>query len=417
MTVATTATTTAVASKPRRARKDKGAEKNSAVDYAMSLPRFTSPQAQLSECLIRMSAVAPTNPHQPILSNVMLATGRLEDGSGYVSFAATSLGVTVYETLYNVEVVGDDAAVTIPAKPLSELVKLLTGSVTFAIDMEKAQIVINPGERQKTLKGIPGDEFPTIPSLDDDGLRSVKASAIREAIKAVVGASDDDLGEDNRFSDIRLWLRGQSLVVDAADGRRIARHVVVCEDGPELDVQILIPGLFVRSFVSMLQGEIIIQANDRLVAFCADTFTVVAVQSAKTFIGVEQLVASLPAPDQMVAVAKIEDLLAEIKIAKMFAPNGTQSNMVKLTFTDAEEMPVMKTFALGPLGEHHGGVTLVSCQGSTEVLVDIKIIEATIKDLGCSTVIFERSSKYPGLRIRREDRPGSVQIIAPLQLV
>jgi hypothetical protein len=123
----------------------------------------------------------------------------------------------------------------------------------------------------------------------------------------------------------------------------------------------------------------------------------------------------LPAPD-LTAEGETDVLLKGIKRALMFAP-ANQSHMLTLTLSDDSEQPTLRLQAQNNIGTHSGAVALTSVAGRTELLVNGAVLAAALKAVGSPTVIIERAASYPGLRLRRPDRPGSCQIVAPLKML
>lgn len=406
MTPTTTPTTTRAAA--RRARSNAPARPATPQPATPALPQVVVPQGVLSEALGRMAAITPQKPAMPVLGNVLL----IADEAG-LRLAATNLAVGVIEAIPGLPVQGA-AGLTVPARLLADLIKTLEGAITLRFDGEHEALLVEAPGFHTTIRGIAAEEFPQIPSLGDRALATIAGGLLREAVRAVAGAAEPTLDAGNQFANVRLWLRGAELVADAADGALIARHVVPLESPSVADTEILIPATFLRSLAGLLDGAVEILANANLVGFRTATCTVIAQQSATAFPAVERVIRALPAPD-LTAEGEAEALLRGLRRALMLAP-ANQSHITTLTITDTGAQPALKLHAQSSSGDHSGEVALSKTAGHGELQINGAILADVIKALGSPTVIIERSSSYPGLRLRRPDRPGSCQIVALLAI-
>ncbi|MBK8171505.1 MAG: DNA polymerase III subunit beta [Sandaracinaceae bacterium] len=126
--------------------------------------------------LARTHAVADRKSSMPILSNILLST----DGKSTLRFAATDLYLGVSASAEATIV--KPGTVAVPARTLFEIVKNLPeGDVSFVVGPTHA-VEIRCGKVRFKIPGMPGEDFPALPSPGDAKLAELDIDTLSELI-------------------------------------------------------------------------------------------------------------------------------------------------------------------------------------------------------------------------------------------
>jgi DNA polymerase-3 subunit beta len=184
--------------------------------------------------LTRAHGVADRKSPMPILSNILLST----DGPSTLRFAATDLYLAV-STLAEARV-GRGGTVAVGAKTLFDIVKALPeGEVTLSVGPSHAA-EIRCGKVRYRIPGMPGEEFPALPSPGEAKFADVDADALGELIaRTHFSMSTDDTRP--HLAGALFEGDGKVLRMVTTDGHRLSKAERK-HDGAMLNFTMLVPG-------------------------------------------------------------------------------------------------------------------------------------------------------------------------------
>ena len=196
--------------------------------------RVSCLQENLAKGLSVVGRAVATRSTLPVLSNVMLSTD-----NGRLKLSATDLEIGV--NCWIGAKVEEDVATTVPARSFIDLVNSLPPE---RIDMElivRTQTLnLKCARYEANLKGIDAQEFPLIPSAEEEeGQITLEADAFREMIEQVVFAAATDESRPI-LTGVLAKFEGKQLTLAAADGFRLSVRTapLPAETGP---ASIIIP--------------------------------------------------------------------------------------------------------------------------------------------------------------------------------
>lgn len=167
----------------------------------------------LSE-LVPMQGVVERRTTIPVLSHILL---RASDERLYI--AATDLEVSL--TSWCDAEIAEEGAIAIQAKKLVEIVKASSGeSISLKIEQDN-QLQILVGKSIFKIRGLPAEEFPTLPNIDSEAPKRLPFSLFRSMVTKVFYAISN---EESRFqlSGALLEFFPDRLLLVATDGHRLA---------------------------------------------------------------------------------------------------------------------------------------------------------------------------------------------------
>lgn len=197
--------------------------------------RLTCQQADLQRALSHVSRAVSKKSTLPVLANVVLA-----GEGGRLKLAATNLEIAV--TAWIDAAVGEEGSITVRADLLTEFVASLPDDrVSFDLDRKTQSMAVECARSKAHVKGIPAEDFPTLPSIGDtQPLTSVDPALFREIVSQVAFAAATD---DSRpvLAGVLAEFEGATLTLAAADGFRLSVRRAELDQVCRENVSIIVP--------------------------------------------------------------------------------------------------------------------------------------------------------------------------------
>lgn len=152
----------------------------------------------------------------PILSNVLI-----EKGNSTIKLVATDLEIQI-STQQQIEINSENGAVTVSAKKLQEILKILPEQSKISLDIQENKLLIRSNKSRFSLQTLPAQDFPVV----TDQLENVSKIGLKQGLlKKLLGLVQYAMAQQ----DIRYYLNGVLLVIEgeqirliATDGHRLA---------------------------------------------------------------------------------------------------------------------------------------------------------------------------------------------------
>src|SRR3989339_791725 len=187
--------------------------------------KLTCTRENLARALTLVSGAAGKNINLPILSNVLIKVDNQK-----AEIISTNLELAIIINLRSK--IEETGSFTVPAKTLTDFVSLLSDE-KVELEQKESELVIKCGKSSTKIKGIPADEFPVIPNLEDGEGFLVKAEDFKKGLGQVTPAISKN--------DIRPELAGvcfgfnqgekKELVMAATDSYRLAEKKINVSQG------------------------------------------------------------------------------------------------------------------------------------------------------------------------------------------
>ena len=179
---------------------------------------FTITKETLIKGLGKTQTIIEKKTTLPILSNVLIETR----GDEAIEIAATNLEVGIKGT-YSAQV-QERGSVTVAAKKLFEIVRELPESEIKFKALDNNWVEIACGKAIFKMVGLSSDDFPIIPSFDDETFHPLPAAMLSEMVERVQHAVSLD--------ETRHYLNGVYFSTVESGGKQLAR--MVATDGHRL---------------------------------------------------------------------------------------------------------------------------------------------------------------------------------------
>ena len=209
--------------------------------------------------------VVGTRATMPILSNVLI-----EAGDDQISLTTTNLDLGIRCRIK--ADVAEKGALTLPVRKLSSIVRELPSLDVDVETYSNHQAKLSSGQSLFRVMGINSDEFPPLPTFNDQHSFVLRQDELGRMLKSVSYAQSSD---ETRYimNGVFFNFEGNGLTLAATDGRRLAvisKELEVTEDNAG---HLILPAKTVGEVERLLgQGDSVrIAFNDRQVAFEINT--------------------------------------------------------------------------------------------------------------------------------------------------
>ena len=205
--------------------------------------------------------VVGTRSAMPILGNVLI-----EASADHISLTTTNLDIGI-RCRITAEVT-TEGSITLPVRKLATIVKELPQQEVFFELASNNQAKISSGGSIFKVMGIGTDEFPPLPSFENQHVFKLEQNDLANMLKSVSFAQSSD---ENRYilNGVYFNFSDENLTLVATDGRRLALTSYELEADSSDTGSLILPAKTVSEIERLVgKGESVkIAFNDRQVAF------------------------------------------------------------------------------------------------------------------------------------------------------
>jgi DNA polymerase-3 subunit beta len=197
---------------------------------------FTVAKKDLLKLVSRMQGVAERKSTMPVLSNVLLSV----DGPSAIRVAATDLYLALIGRV-TVDV-SRGGNVAVPAKDLAERLRMMPDGPLHVAAQDNASTVIKAvgSARRYTLRGMPGDDFPPLPTpAEGSPSLALDVDVLQELVAKTHFSISSDETRAHLNSALFEW-DGDIVRMVTTDGHRLSKMEVKVS-GRQASATMLIP--------------------------------------------------------------------------------------------------------------------------------------------------------------------------------
>ena len=187
-------------------------------------------QAELNAALQLVSRAVASRPTHPVLANVLLTA---DAGTDRLSLTGFDLNLGIQTSLP--ASVDTSGAVTLPARLLGEIVSKLSSDspVSLSSDAGAEQVELTSSSGSYQMRGMPADDFPELPLVENGTALRVDPSSLLKALRATLFASSADEAKQ-LLTGVHLRFNQKRLEAASTDGHRLAMLTV--EDALQAEI-------------------------------------------------------------------------------------------------------------------------------------------------------------------------------------
>ena len=183
-------------------------------------------QNEFNYAIQLVSKAVASRPTHPILANLLLTA---DQGTNKISLTGFDLNLGI-QTSFDATV-NKSGAITVPCKLLSEIVNKLPSETPVSLDVDESSdnILIKSDRGSFNIKGIPSDDYPSLPFVESGTSLNIDPSSFLKALKLTIFASSSD-DSKQLLTGVNFTFNLKYLESAATDGHRLA---VVLVDNKE----------------------------------------------------------------------------------------------------------------------------------------------------------------------------------------
>ena len=373
--------------------------------------RVSCLQENLAKGLSVVGRAVATRSTLPVLSNVMLSTD-----NGRLKLSATDLEIGV--NCWIGAKVEEDGATTVPARSFIDLVNSLPPE---RIDMElvvRTQTLnLKCARYEANLKGIDAQEFPLIPSAEEEeGRITLEPAAFRRMIEQVVLAAATDESRPI-LTGVLAKFEGNQLTLAAADGFRLSVRTAELPAETEPS-SVIIPARALAELARISTDEeeitLVITPTRNQVLFHAPNVDLVSQLIEGNFPDYQQII---PRSYATRTVLNTTSFLRACKTANIFARDA--ANIARLQIAPGGELaPGHVTIAAtsAELGDNVGEIDASIEGDAVEIAFNVKYLIDVLSVMDSAQVTLETTtSSSPGV-IKPVGDVDFVHVIMPMHV-
>ncbi len=373
--------------------------------------KFTCTRENLTYALDIVSPLASKHANLPILMNVMITA--TEAG---VEMSATNLEVAV-KTHVRAKVDGS-GSFTVPAKTLSDYVRLLT-SEQVEISLKENELIITCGTSSTKIKGSSSDEYPVIPQIEEDHPYSLKTKDFRNGlIKAVTAVAKNEIRPE--LSGIYFSFLGErysGLIMAATDSYRLSEVKVPLKQGDDKNISCIVPGRVAFEISRLLQlgknreGEenVRLWISENQIAVRYDNFEMTSRLIEGTYPDYTQII-----PQEFKTTATFDNgvMVNKIKAASLFAATGVNAVSFDLN-TSQSTIGVSSTST--QTGEHSSEVDAVLDGEENSILLNFRYVLDGLSHMETNSVVFKVNGADAPCMFTSKNNDDFIYIVMPIR--
>jgi len=175
-------------------------------------------QNEFNYAIQLVSKAVASRPTHPILANLLLTA---DQGTNKISLTGFDLNLGI-QTSFDATV-NKSGAITVPSKLLSEIVNKLPSETPVSLDVEESSdnILIKSDRGSFNIKGIPSDDYPSLPFVESGTSLNIDPSSFLKALKSTIFASSAD-DSKQLLTGVNFTFNYKYLESAATDGHRLA---------------------------------------------------------------------------------------------------------------------------------------------------------------------------------------------------
>lgn len=298
--------------------------------------KFICTQENFNQGLTLVSHLSNKNSALPILNNILL-----EAKDGLISLTTTNLEIAITTKIRGR--VEKDGSYTIQARLLNEYVKLLPKE-NIEANLQSEGLFISCDAHQTTIQGLAADDFPVIPTPNEEHSFTVSAAELKQALNQTIFAVslDESRAEING---VFFQINALGLTLVGTDSFRLAeKRINLLKNN--LDKKLIIPLKTCQEVLRVLmetptEESVTVAVSDNQVLFSFGETRLISRLIEGSYPDYTQII-----PKEFVTTAKIHnnELSRTIKSAALFCKPGINDVKINVVASVGEAI-VMATNA------------------------------------------------------------------------
>ena len=377
-------------------------------------------QAELNAALQLVSRAVASRPTHPVLANVLLTA---DAGTDRLSLTGFDLNLGIQTSLP--ASVDSSGAVTLPARLLGEIVSKLSSDspVSLSSDTGADQVELTSSSGSYQMRGMPADDFPELPLVENGRALRVDPSSLLKALRATLFASSADEAKQ-LLTGVHLRFNQKRLEAASTDGHRLAMLTVedalqteITADESEPDeLAVTLPARSLREVERLMASW---KGNDPVSLFCERGQVVVL--AADQMVTSRTLEGTYPNYRQLIpdGFSRTIDLdrRAFISALERIAVLADQHNNVVRIATEPATGLVQISADAQDVGSGSESLPAEINGDAVQIAFNVRYVLDGLKAMDCDRVRLScNAPTTPAILTPSNDDPGLTYLVMPVQI-
>lgn len=353
--------------------------------------------------LALVSRISSKNVALPILNNVLLVA---EDNQIKLLTTNLELGISVV-VRGKIEAPG---RYTVQSRLLSDFINFIEHE-KITLELTDQGLTVTSGHSHTTIKGLPAEEFPVLPTVLDPIETRVPSGTLQQTLEgaAFAAANDDSRPE---ISGIYLQINNDQLTVAATDSYRLAERRCQTTQAVSQTKNVILPSRTAQELLRVLgQGsdEVTIHIGDTQARFRFQDVEIVSRLIDGRYPEYQQII---PQSWQTKAIIQREALMANIRAASLFCKPGIHDLTLNV---DPVKKLITIQAANTQLGEHEATIQAEIEGQPTTIVFNYRYLLDGLQSLNGEDVSMELiDSQAPGV-LRSGPDQKNLYLLMPIR--
>jgi len=356
--------------------------------------KFTCTQENFFHGLQTVSHIAGRTSTLPILKNLLIVAEK--EG---ITLASTNLELGITTKIRGkVETPG---SFTVQARVLVDYVSLLPPG-NIQAHLENGEFHLSGAGSKTSLKGLPAEDFPVIPKVQDGARFSLPAATLKAALATTVFAVATDESRPE-INGVLLHLHDQTFTFAATDSYRLAEAKIPLTASKD-EQRAIVPSRSLQELLRALpdSGDVAVVLGENQVGFSAADLEIVSRLIEGQFPDYTQII---PASFRTKLTLEAEGFAKTVRQVSLFCRSGINDVTIAAA-AGADEVTV--SAANAQVGASEARFPAVSSGGEARIVFNWRFLLDGLQAIGGGDVELQlNDEKSPGLLTPKTQAKGA----------
>ena len=358
-------------------------------------------QSNLNRALGVVSRVAASRTTLPILSNILI---KAEKNSLTVSATNLEIGITCTVA----GKVDEQGSITIPARLMTDFVSNLPDE-NIDLWLEGHALHIKSGKYASSINGIPADDFPTLPAVENSSTNTLPATDLKKALQQTVLAASSDEARQV-LTAVYTHTHENRLYIVATDSYRLAERALAENKD---DFGLLVPATTYSELLRVIDDsaqEVSYAYDDSQVMFKYGDVKIISRLIAGNYPDYRQLI---PRTGDVEFSVSRDDFINITKVSSLFAKESAGSITLDV---DEDKQEVSIRSIASQVGENTSRAD-AKVKGSGNVTLNSRYLLDALNAFSGDTITFTFRSTTSPCVLKSADKKDSdyLHVVMPLR--
>ncbi|MDP4147059.1 MAG: DNA polymerase III subunit beta [Bacillota bacterium] len=337
----------------------------------------------------------------PILQGILITAEKDE-----ITLTGSDIDLSI-ETKISAEV-SETGSIVVDSRLFGDIVRKLPNSYIELNSVDSNSIELICEKSKFNLVHMNAEDFPSLPSVDEDTLLSLNQKLLKSMIKGTMFAIAQD---ETRpiLTGVLFEIKNNNLNLVALDGYRLAlKRETINYEG---DVSAVIPGKTLSEVVKILdeEHEVNITFTSNHTLFNLGKTKIISRLLEGEFIKYNSII---PEEYNLKVTTRRDELLNCIERASLVAKEGN-TNLIKLDIED-EYMVITSNSQLGNVREE---LNIILQGQPLEIAFNSKYLIDVLKIMDEEEIVMELSSSVSPCVIKSKENSNCIYLVLPVRLL